>query len=251
MVLRRMVLGRLAGALAAGAVSAGALLWVAAVPAAATGATGDAATLKFYAQVVRATALAPGVSYVYFGYSSVQESTNGTFNWYQSAPPPAGYFPVVDHVHFAQAAGKVIWAEDQMVPTSACRPTPARMCHTLTVLLTPSGLFSQVAGAGRCWQRSHGSILSMTKVGWVAGYGLYGNFQPMRRVGNTVYVTSTYPWGKTRTATEIDTISYSSRLPSLGQMSVPASVGYAAFQYHWTAKWLHSSLPKPNFTVCA
>lgn len=120
----------------------------------------------------------------------------------------------------------------------------------MSVLLTPTGLFSQVAGSGDCWHASHGSILGMTKVGNVAGYGLYGKFRPMRQVGKTVYVTSTYPWGKTQTATEVDTISYGSRLPSLGRVSVAASPGHPAFSYHWTAKWLHSQLHEQHFMAC-
>ena len=121
------------------------------------------------------------------------------------------------------------------------------------MLLDSSGLFvpSLAPGTKNCWEPSRGELLGVTKTGTASGYGLYGDFAPMRRAGQTVYVTSTFPWGKTQRATEVDTILAATHLPNEGIVHVSAAKGYAPFSFQWSAHWLTSPPTEPTVDICA
>jgi hypothetical protein len=85
-----------------------------------------------------------------------------------------------------------------------------------------------------------------TKVGVASGYGLFGHFDPMRRVGSNEIVTSTYAWSSNQVATEVDTIAASTRLPSAGVVRVSGATGRPAFSYHWTVRWYAARAYPPN-----
>lgn len=72
----------------------------------------------------------------------------------------------------------------------------------------------------------------------------------MRRVGGTEFVTSTYPWGKTQQATEVDTSPVTTHLPTVGVVRVSASPGNPSFTYRWTNHWLTTAPQVPHVTLC-
>ena len=219
--------------------------------------TGNAATIAFYRLVVNATARAGAEESVQSGYSALQELPNGTTNWENGLALKSGFVPATDHIVVAAAGRRVIWVSDELVPTSSC--TAATTCVSVQTFLGRAGVFFRrlAPGASTCWQVAHAlvpgsspSVGGYTKIGVPSGYGLYGHFEPMRRVGNTVYVTSSFPWGKA-TATEVDTISSVTHLPTAGSTRVSASSGAPSFSFHWTMKWPEIAPTEPTIRVCA
>lgn len=214
-----------------------------------SGPTGNAKTIAFYRQVVRATEQAPGWTEVQTGYYSLEQSGQSA-NWWTwiDGAAPAGYRPVTDHFTIAAQGGKVVWGQDEMVPIGAC----GAVCSPIVIASNEANaLYFRFlrSGGSSCWMTAHGSPLP-NAVGGSSGYGLFGHFLPMRRVGGTVYVTSTYPLNG-RVVTEIDTISYSSKLPSAGVSHVAAAPGKPAFTYHWTIRFQRVEPVAPKITLCA
>ena len=61
------------------------------------------------------------------------------------------------------------------------------------------------------------------------GYYVYGDYLPLRRVGTTMVVTSTYPAGGGQTVTETDTIAVATHLPISTFVNVPAASGHPGY----------------------
>jgi hypothetical protein len=211
--------------------------------------TGDPATIAFYRTVAAATAAKSGLVEVSSGFSSVREASSFPFRWAQNGAPSASFTPVVDHITVAAKAGKIIWISDVMIPQHGCKPTPAHLCEPAHIELTPKGLFAEV-GASGCATPAHGSLLLFSAVGGPIGYQAYGHFLPLARKGANVVVTSTYPVGA-QVATEVDTISYATRLPILTVVHVGKAKGRAAFTSTTTMKWLSKQPAFPAMRVCS
>jgi hypothetical protein len=226
-----------------------AALLASAAPASAAGPSGDPATIAFYRTVVAATAKRGGILMRVSGYTSLYEARTGYFRWLDGEATPPSYVPAVDQVTIASAHGKLVWLYERAVPLPSCSHIGQRTCEGLDLFLGPSGIFYRL-GNMSCWSPAHGSVLGYTRPGEITGFALYGHFLPMRRVGNTVYVTSTYPWGK-QVATEVDTIPYSTRLPSSDNVHVAAGAGLRAFTSNFTYRgWLVAEPPKPATPAC-
>jgi hypothetical protein len=212
--------------------------------------TGNAKTIAFYRHVVLATGRAPGWTEVQTGYYSLEQSGQ-TANWWTwlDGAAPAGYHAAADHFTIAASGGKIVWGEDEMVPSGACGGGAA--CTPIEILSNGvNNLYLRFVrpGASTCWLTAHGSPLPGS-VGGSSGYGLYGHFLPMRRVGGTVYVTSTYPLDG-RHVTEVDTINYATHLPSAGVSHVAAAAGKPAFSFSWTIHYLKSEPVAPTVRAC-
>jgi hypothetical protein len=230
----------------------------AATPSVSKAPTGNPKTIAFYRQVVAATAKAPGWTATFSGYTAIEESIGKqtSVNWEYYDGVPKGYDPAVDHVTAAAAGGRLTWLSDEIVPAprtcakgSVCF-LPATLPYQ--VLLGPSGLEGHFVASGPaslvCWAKDHGAVLGYSKVGVPTGYGLYGRFYPMRRAGGAELVTSTYPWGATQHATEVDTISIATHLPSTTVVHVSASPGHPALTLSSTYRWLGATPAEPATT---
>lgn len=213
--------------------------------------SGDPATIAFYRTVAAKTAQKAGVRVVVKGFDYLNHSSTG---WYGGPGiVPAGDSAVTDHILIAASHGHVVWLSDQLERPTKCRPSRLGNCAALLVVLDSAGLFTRslAPGSPTCWYRGRGVIGGYSKVGpgVASGFTLYGHFDPMRNVNGTTYVTSTYPYGKQQ-ATEIDTISYATRLPSASITRLAALPGYPARTFTYSYHWLAATPAKPRFTVC-
>jgi len=227
--------------------------WATPLAAAAPGESGDPATIAFDHTLVAATEAMPGEYMVQTGYYTLNESGNGTWSAESDAPPSKNYIPVSDHVTIAARGGRVLWVSDVMVPLGFVISTGGSW-GPIELVLTSRGLFSHIlsgSGARSCWDHAHGSVIGYTRTGVPSGYSLGGRVSPMRRAGGTVYVKSTYPWWFKQTATEVDTISSATRLPSASVVHVSGAPGHPAFVFRQTVQWLKTPPVQPKVPLCA
>lgn len=231
--------------------------------------TGNAATIAFYRKVVRATRAAPAVDYEFGDVDSPAQAKfepGGHVNWYWDVPPQPGYKPVPGIVWVGARGGRVQF----VTATLVCgRSDIRRACFPFGLVLTPRGEIILSGGAStvpastpireRGYQPCYGPTVgrpqvgSYSKLGVASGYGLYGHFLPIRRSGDTVLVTSTYPYGsRGQRATEVDTISATTFLPSRYVIHVSAAAGVAGFVVGATVHWFKVPYAPPNSNgICA
>lgn len=222
---------------------------------AASGPSGNAATLAFYRQVVAATRRMGTEVLTIGGSYTIVEYQGSLKHWYTGGTSSrAGYQPAADLVTIAASGGRVKFVVDAIVHTRPPGFSP------FGLLLTASGEYLLAGGAPvtftpptthayqPCMGRSTGApyVGGYTKVGVASGYGFYGHFGPMRRVGANEIVTSTYPWGSKQVETEVDTIAASTHLPSAGVVRVSSGGGLSGFSYHWTVRWYGATAYPPN-----
>jgi len=222
---------------------------------AASGPSGNTATIAFYRRVVAATRRMGTEVMTIGGSYTIVDQSGGHSHWYTGGTPSrAGYQPAADLVTIAAAGGRVKFVVDVI---TAVRPPGF---GPFGLLLASSGEYVLAGGAPvtftppttaeyqPCEGRATGSpdVAHYTKVGVASGYGLYGHFGPMRRVGANEIITSTYPWDSKQIATEVDTIAAFTHLPSAGVVSVSAGNGLAGFSFRWTVRWHAATAYPPN-----
>ncbi len=223
-----------------------------------SGPSGNAATIAFYREVVAATRRM-GTEVQTFGgsYAVVDyDASSRSWNWYTGGTPArAGYQPAGASVTVAASGGRVEFVAEVL---TAMRPPGF---PPIGLLLAASGEYLLSGGAATSFtppttgdyqpcigRTTSGSpyVGGYTKVGVASGYGLFGHFDPMRRVGANEIVTSTYPWSSHQVATEVDTIAASTHLPIAGVVRVSAARGHAGFSFDWTVRWYAATAYPPN-----
>jgi hypothetical protein len=160
----------------------------------------DAPTIAFYKQVQASYRTVPAVRVRRHGFLWYSDTAPGSLVRWVSAkqpPPGEGYKPATESILVLLTGGRVA----KYVDTAKAPGLP-----TLTIIEGPGGLAIALTRKGNtCFH-------SASRAGDVAGWGspfigVYGNFSPMQTQGDTVIVTSTYPWLKSEHATEVDRIS--------------------------------------------
>ena len=214
---------------------------------AATPPTGDAATIAFYKTMVQKTLSYGTLVERQTGYAALQTAGRSA-NWTYGEGVPLGYAPATEDIVVAAAGGRLTWVMDTMTPRCG-----GASCTTVQMLLDPSGAFLKIL-TGRyrasCWSAAHGDVAGYSRTGVPSGYGLYGRFLPMKRVGANELVTSTYAFGVGRTATELDTISLATDLPTKGLVHVGRTTTQRAFSYSFSDQWLKPERTQPHVTLC-
>ena len=217
-------------------------------------ATGNAAAIAFYRKVVAAT---DAQSSLYFTYSAAQTLVRvknlggGRLSWLMADPPKAGYNPAMGAVWAGAIHGRTTFIAETVLPTSV-----ADGYVSFELVLTPRGevMLSPPSSSQACLGRTTGKpyVGLYTRTGDPIGYSLTGRFSPLRRVGDTVYVTSTYPWGA-QTAIEVDTISATTYLPSRSVYHVLPHHGIPGFTFAQDGiKWGTTAPAPPVSTgLCA
>ena len=209
--------------------------------------TGDGKTIAFYGVMVHKTLSYGTLIERQSGYAALQTAGRAA-NWAYGKGVPPGYSPAMEDVVVASARGKVTWITDTMTP----RCTGAN-CVVVQLLLDRAGAFFKIASGpylASCWSVARGSVAGYTRIGVPSGYGLYGHFDPMKRVGRDELVTSTYPFGVGRTATELDTISIATDLPIKGVVHVTSDSAQSAVSYTFLDTWLKPARVEPHVTLC-
>ena len=217
--------------------------------------TGNAKAIAFYREMVKTVAGEGGVTEYRSGYAFVKVTCMASggaavsLDW-SRAKAPAGYSPVTEFLATAFRGGKSVWTTDQFTPTSGvvthnCDPkTPLRL------LLNSKGGFLQVLTIGKastCWQTFNAALL------WKIGgpeYETFGHFYPMQKVGKNEIVDSSFTWTKTTQATEIDTISRVTHLPSSSVLHIPKVGTSPAYVDSWSSSWLKKAPAAPQVTMC-
>ncbi len=238
---------------APGSVAAGRRTHVA--RAASGGPTGNPATIAFARKVVAATRRMGTEDLFLRGSYTVVKRTTATLAWYTDGTPPrAGYMPAADDITVAASHGRVTFVVDAVTGAGGRGFPPFGM------LLTATGEYLLAGGASvsytpptkafvqPCAGRDTGRPLvgGYTKVGVPSGYRLYGHFAPMRRSGANEIVTSTFAWDATQVATEVDTISATTHLPSALRVRVSAAKGHPAFSFSGRVSWRLATPYPPN-----
>jgi hypothetical protein len=214
---------------------------------AATVPTGNARTIAFYRAMADKTRLYGTNVVRQTGFASLQIDGNNPV-WSNAEAAPAGFSPATEDIIIASTDGKVTWVTDLI--TARCS---GGKCASVETLLDSSGVFSRLPSgpySTSCWTKSQGPVAGLTKTGGPSGYGVDGYFAPMRQVGGNELVTSTYPYGNGRTATELDTISLATDLPIKGVIHVTSGRALRTFSYSFSDSWLKSSEVRPQVTVC-
>ncbi len=220
-------------------------------------ATGNAAAIAFYRKVAAATNAE--ASY-HFTYSAAQTIVRvkvlgpGQLSWLMADPPKAGYRSAHGEVWAGSVNGHTTFVDESVLPSSSADGyTPFEL------VLTPRGEVMLSAPTGtstpqRCEGRTTGSpyVGLWTKTGGPSGYSVEGRFSPLRRVGNTVYVTSTYHWGP-QTAIEVDTVSATTYLPSRSVYRILPYHGIPGFTFAQNDVTWSSTPPTPPVStgLCA
>ncbi len=181
------------------------------------GASGNAAAIAFYRKVVAATDAQSSIHFTYSAAETLVRVANlggGRLSWLMADPPKAGYRPARGAVWASASRGKTTFVAETVAPSS-----PADGYAPFELVLTPRGEImmsaSSVAGVQSCEGHTTGGpyVGLDTSTGHPIGYSLVGRFSPLRRQGDTVYVTSTYTWGP-QPVVEVDTVSATTYLPS-------------------------------------
>jgi hypothetical protein len=160
----------------------------------------DAPTIAFYKQVQASYRTVPAVRVRRHGFLWYSDTAPGSLVRWVSAkqpPPGEGYKPATESILVLLTSGRVT----KYVDTAKAPGLPA-----LTIIEGSGGLAVALAKKGNtCF---HPASRAGDVAGWGSPFiGVYGNFSPMQTQGNTVIVTSTYPWLKSEQATEVDRIS--------------------------------------------
>ena len=217
-------------------------------------ATGNAAAIAFYRKVVAATDAQSSIHYTYSAAQTLVRVKNlggGRLNWLMADPPKAGYNPAMGSVWAGAIHGRTTFVAQTVLPTSA-----ADGYISFELVLTPRGevMLSPPSSSQACLGRTTGKpyVGLYTRTGEPIGAGLLGRFSPLRRVGDTVYVTSTYPWGA-QTAIEVDTISATTYLPSRSVVHVLPHHGIPGFTFAQDSITWGTTAPAPPVStgVCA
>ncbi len=253
------VLVGFAGVTTAGAVTGRPSRRAGALEAHVKGTTGNAAVIAFYRKVVAATKAADGASYAYGAsapFDQLKLLPKGAWSVYAESWPHAGYYPVDDTFYVGATNGRVSFVTDTIVWAGH-----GRQFGTFGEVLTARGeveLFGNAAASTTptpsqlvtqpCGGPVHGPVAGFSKVGGASGYGLYGDFRSMKRVGPNEVVVSTYPFGKGHVATETDVIDRATDLPISGRTVVSAAPAQPSYTMAWTVTWYHVPIYLPNTT---
>ncbi len=217
--------------------------------------SGNAAAIAFYRKVAAAT---DAMTSDHFTYSAAQtlvtvENVGGRLSWLMASPPRAGYHPAHGEVWASTLNGKLTFVAETVAPSS-----PADGYTAFELVLTPRGEVmmsaTPVAGVLSCRGATtgHPYVGLENATGRPIGYSVVGRFSPLRRQGNTVFVTSRYDWGS-QPAIEVDTVSATTYLPSRSVYHILPAHGHPGFTFAQdNVTWATTPLTPPRSNgVCA
>ncbi len=227
---------------------------------ASSGVSGNAAAIAYAHLVAAATQRMGAEEETIPGQVAIQDdvtpqSWHVTTKYIVGTSVPSGYVPAVEYTTVAAKAARVTWISTVFVP-SGCPTTSAPTCTrsvnniTALFLLTSAGFFVHpYRYPDLCWSKGTGTVANRSQTGGPVGYEVYGDYLPLRRVGTTIVVTSTYPAGGGQTLTETDTIAVASHLPISTFVSVSAASGHPGYTEHFAYRWLTTAPPEPQVGV--
>ena len=232
-------------AVAAGLTLAAATTALAAVPAP----TGDAGGIALARLMARAYVGVRGQSYSQRGFvwMAATEGKVSSFRWAYGSGPSPGLSAATEHAVLALSHGKLVWWQDDLTPPR-CTTGLCTTAVPVQIVVDAQGLFYAFGGATKhtCYGHLQGTAPYVVgKPVWLVG----GHFRAPVIAGGSERLTSTYPWGRTQTATEVDTVSRITHRLLRARVAVsggssPSFVYSASYRYR-------SRTPRaPQINVC-
>jgi len=166
------------------------------------------------------------------GYLSYTVSGTVFAYRYGEAPPP-GFRSATESVDYLLENGRI----KRFVDIAKAAGLPP-----LTIIEDASGVWGREAKA--CYTKTPGA-------GNIGGLddpflGVFGDFQPMHRTGDTISVRSSYAWGTTGEATETDELSTTSQLMLAERVHVADSTPFT-----FSLTGLHEPAGQPRAALAA
>jgi hypothetical protein len=216
-----------------------------------TSATGDVNAIAFYGSVLQAENGPAALRYVETGLVWMQSFTGRTssFQWRWGVKRPSGYVAAREHVTVGLHAGIVAWVRDDL---KASAPSPSGAGRPFEVVVNKRGTFGRWLVAGkqfRCYLRVRPNDHPFPSPGQ-ALFSAVGVFSPLVTHSDTVLVTSRWPYGLGRTATETDTVSASNQLIQSSRLRISASRTQPPISVSDTYSYLGHAPAAPRVKLC-
>lgn len=255
LIVATAVVATASGAVAAGAAGHGPRATAPSIRRPRVAVSGNAAAIAFYRKVAAATDAMNSEHYTYSAAETLAwvAGVSGHLSWRLAEPPLAGYHPAHGAVWVSGSSGRTTFVAQTIAPSS-----PADGYAAFELVLTPRGEVMMSATAVAGVQSCQGTTTGTPWVGFASstghpiGYTVLGRFSPLRRRGNTVFVTSRYNFDHQPTV-EVDTISATTYLPSRSVYHVLPAHGHPGFTFAQNGvTWSTTPLSPPKSNgVCA
>lgn len=186
------------------------------------------------------------------GYVSMYsvEGKVSQFSWqWGTGRVPKGWSRATEHVVAALHRGRVLWWRDDLVPPPCTAPG---ICTRVPVeiVVNHAGKFYAYGNAAHhtCFASLLGSVPATVGGLWdVVG----GRYSAPARHGSVIVLRHTFPYTKSQTATESETVSAHSDLDLGGTLTVPAGAGgLPAFTVRFTNTQPAKAPPAPRVIRC-
>jgi hypothetical protein len=193
---------------------------------------GNAQAIAFYRSSAIAMSKEANIEMVESGYLSMDSSVGkkSTFSWsWGGGLVQPGWVAAEMNLTLGQTGGRLAWVSGYLssdVPRPRCATA---VCpgsgngYPFQVVMDKAGVYGRfLPPVSDCFTELHGNAPWILGSPWV---GVSGTFAAMTRQGGVEQVTSTYGWNSHQNATEVDTISVSTRLWVSSVVKVTAGVG--------------------------
>lgn len=188
-----------------------------------------------------------GYAYTEKGYFSMK-SGEGRASYFDyvlgTAKTPKGYVRADENAELGIHGGKVVWWRDELTPVSGGN----RGIVPVEIVVDHAGKYAAFGSVSHptCFGKLHGALPFTVGAG---PYTIAGTLSAPRPDGASQVLTYVYPWTKTQTATEHDTVNSSTDLVSATKVSVGVGGGKGSFSFT-----THNTYPKklsaPKVKVC-
>jgi hypothetical protein len=223
-------------------------------PAAVAGstATGDANAISFYGSVLQAETGPSALQYVETGLVWMQSFTgkrSSSFQWRWGVKRPSGYVAAREQVTVGLHAGIVSWVRDDLRASSR---RPGAAGQPFEVVVSKRGIFGRWLLPGkqfRCYVAVRPNDHPFPSPGQ-ALFSAVGVFSPLVTHGDTVLVTSRWPYGLGRTATETDSVSASNQLIQASRLRISGSRTQPPITVNESFSYLDQAPPAPRIRLC-
>jgi hypothetical protein len=199
-------------------------------------------------KVLSAFSKVHGYAYTEKGYFSMK-SGEGRTSYFDyvvgTAKAPKGYVRANESAQVGIRGGKGVWWRDELTPVSA---GSNHATVPVEIVVDHAGEFAAFGSVSHhtCFAKLHG-LLPFT-VG-EPPYTIAGTLSAPQPDGASQVLTYVYPWTKTQTATEHDTINSATDLMSAAKVSIGAGGGQRGFSFT-TKNTYPSKLSAPKVKVC-
>jgi hypothetical protein len=214
---------------------------------------GDPQGIKLGRAVLHAYSKIPVYTYTQSGFVAMNSALGKVsyFEWrWGNGGVPNGWVKASERGVAALRRGHVVWWRDDLTPKlPRCSTTVCNHSAPVDIVVDHAGAFYAFGSAAShtCYTHLSGST-PFTAGG--AGYAVAGRVSAPAHRGAAVLLTYTYPWSKTQTANETDTVSAATSLVTSGRVSVTPGAGHPAFRFNFSDRYPRSAPGAPHVNLC-